>query len=136
MGRMILLSFAMLGVGFLYLSYRYTLQDKKHTLEEEAGYVARLSAQVLDERSGLTDPDYRMYLNTIAEIAGSDLLVCDDSGLLLYTCKADGRQESPAAETYLTGREMDQVLAGERFAGTSDLGVYEKNQFVVAVPLR
>ena len=133
---MILLSFAMLGVGFLYLSYRYTLQDKKHTLEEEAGYVARLSAQVLDRHTGLTDPDYRMYLNTIAEIAGSDLLVCDDSGLLLYTCKPDGRQESPAEEIYLTGREMDQVLAGERFAGTSDLGVYEKNQFVVAVPLR
>lgn len=42
---MILLAFALLTTGFMYLSYRYTLQEKKSALEEEAGYVARLTAR-------------------------------------------------------------------------------------------
>lgn len=55
---MILLAFALLSTGFMYLSYRYTLQEKKNALEEEAGYIARLTAQVLDQEAQLTDSDY------------------------------------------------------------------------------
>lgn len=56
----------------MYLSYRYTLQEKKNALEEEAGYIARLTAQVLDQEAQLTDSDYLACLSVISGIAGSD----------------------------------------------------------------
>lgn len=133
---MILLCFALLAAGFMYLSYRYTIQEKKTALWEEADYVARLSAQVLDGDTGLTDEDYRIYLHTIAEIAGSDLLVCDGEGRVLYTCLSGTQGQQIPEGTLLSGRAIDQVLAGEPFEGTSDLGCFERELFVVGVPLR
>ena len=40
---MILLAFTILGAGFMYLSYRYTVQEKKQNLEEVGEYVSKLT---------------------------------------------------------------------------------------------
>ena len=132
---MILRSFAQLSTGFMYLSYRYTLQEKKNALEEEAGYVARLTAQMLDQESQLTDSDYLACLSVISGIAGSDLLVCDTGGTVLYTYLTAGEQEGPAVGSQISGQVMKEVLRAEQFAGASDLGVYTSDRFVVGVPL-
>ena len=41
---MILLAFTILGAGFMYLSYRYTVQEKKQALEEVGEYVSKLTS--------------------------------------------------------------------------------------------
>lgn len=132
---MILLAFALLSTGFMYLSYQYMLQEKKSALEEEAGYVARLTSQMLDPETPLTDSDYLACLSTISGIAGSDLLVCDTDGTVLYTYLADNQERGPAAGSRISGQVMQELLNAEQFAGTSDLGVYGKERFVVGVPL-
>lgn len=133
---MILLAFALLSTGFMYLSYRYTLQEKKTALEEEAGYVARLTAQMVDKKDQLTDSDYLACLSTIASIAGSDLLVCDTDGTVLYTYLDNDAREKPVADGRISSKVMQQVLSAQQFEGTSDLGVYSSDRFVVGVPLQ
>ena len=44
---MILLCFALLAAGFMYLSYRYTIHEKKTALWEEADYVADCLAEIV-----------------------------------------------------------------------------------------
>lgn len=133
---MILLAFALLSTGFMYLSYRYTLQEKKNALEEEAGYIARLTAQVLDQEAQLTDSDYLACLSVISGIAGSDLLVCSPDGAVLYSYLTSEEREGPTAGSQISGKVMREVLNVEQFEGTSDLGVYDSDRFVVGVPLR
>ena len=133
---MILLAFALLSTGFMYLSYRYTLQEKKNALEEEAGYIARLTAQVWDREAQLTDSDYLACLSVISGIAGSDLLVCSPDGAVLYSYLTSEEREGPTAGSQISGKVMREVLNVEQFEGTSDLGVYDSDRFVVGVPLR
>ena len=121
---MILLAFALLSTGFMYLSYQYMLQEKKSALEEEAGYVARLTSQMLDQETPLTDSNYLACLGTISGIAGSDLLVCDTDGTVLYTYLADKGDHGPSTGSRISGKVMQELLKSEQFAGTSDLGVY------------
>lgn len=133
---MIVLAFALLSVGFMYLSYRYTVQEKKSALEEEAGYVARLTAQMLDEDTQLMDADYLACLSTISSIAGSDLLVCGPDGTVLYTYLAADEQETPAAGSHISDKVLQSLNKSQQFEATSDLGVYSSDRFVVGVPLQ
>ena len=122
---MILLAFALLSTGFMYLSYRYTLQEKKNALEEEAGYIARLTAQVLDQEAQLTDSDYLACLSVISGIAGSDLLVCSPDGAVLYSYLTSEEREGPTAGSQISGKVMREVLNVEPVSYTH-LDVYKR----------
>ena len=73
---MILLAFTILGAGFMYLSYRYTVQEKKQNLEEVGEYVSKLTSQMVDGTKQLKDEDYLACLSIISGIAGNDLILC------------------------------------------------------------
>ena len=133
---MILLAFALLSTGFMYLSYQYTLREKKGALEEEAGYVARLTAQMLDADTQLADSNYLACLSTISGIAGSDLLVCSPDGTVIYTYLTTNERENPVSGGHISDQVIEEILNTEQFEGTSDLGVYPNDRFVVGVPLQ
>ena len=132
---MILLAFTILGAGFMYLSYRYTVQEKKQNLEEVGEYVSKLTSQMVDGTNQLKDEDYLACLSIISGIAGNDLILCQPDGTVQYLYNGDNQ-----TDTKLTGKKVDErtlqkVIQDKRYSGTTDLGVYAKPKFVVGMPL-
>lgn len=132
---MILLAFTILGAGFMYLSYRYTVQEKKQNLEEVGEYVSKLTSQMVDGTNQLKDEDYLACLSIISGIAGNDLILCQPDGTVQYLYNGDNQ-----TDTKLTGKKVDErtlqkVIQDKRYSGTTDLGVYAKAKFVVGMPL-
>ena len=132
---MILLAFTILGAGFMYLSYRYTVQEKKQNLEEVGEYVSKLTSQMVDGTNQLKDEDYLACLSIISGIAGNDLILCQPDGTVQYLYNGDDQ-----TNTKLTGKKVDErtlqkVIQDKRYSGTTDLGVYAKPKFVVGMPL-
>ena len=132
---MILLAFTILGAGFMYLSYRYTVQEKKQNLEEVGQYVSKLTSQMVDGTNQLKDEDYLACLSIISGIAGNDLILCQPDGTVQYLYNGDDQ-----TNTKLTGKKVDErtlqkVIQDKRYSGTSDLGVYPSSKFVVGMPL-
>ena len=91
---MILLAFTILGAGFMYLSYRYTVQEKKQALEEVGEYVSKLTSQMVDGTSQLKDEDYLACLSIISGIAGNDLILCQPDGTVQYLYNGDDQTDT------------------------------------------
>ena len=98
---MILLAFTILGAGFMYLSYRYTVQEKKQNLEEVGEYVSKLTSQMVDGANQLKDEDYLACLSIISGIAGNDLILCQPDGTVQYLYNGDNQTDT--TDTKLTG---------------------------------
>lgn len=132
---MILLAFTVLGAGFMYLSYQYTVKEKKQALSEVAGYVAQLTSQVVDDAAQLDSEGYEACLSIISGIAGNDLLLCSPDGAVQYICLSDSKDAA-----LLTGKQVDPtllqtVLTEKSYSGTTNLGIYPKDRFAVGMPL-
>lgn len=132
---MILLAFTILGAGFMYLSYRYTVQEKKQTLEEVGGYVAKLTSQMVDGESQLRDEDYLTCLSIISGIAGNDLVLCGPDGAIQYLYISDGGSAEELSGQQVSKRVWKAMVQESKFSGTTDLGVYPEAKFVVGMPL-
>lgn len=132
---MILLAFTILGAGFMYLSYRYTVQEKKQALEEVGEYVSKLTSQMVDGTSQLKDEDYLACLSIISGIAGNDLILCQPDGTVQYLYNGDDQTDTKLTGKKVGERTLQKVIQDKRYSGTDDLGVYDKAKFVVGMPL-
>ena len=132
---MILLAFTILGAGFMYLSYRYTVQEKKQALEEVGEYVSKLTSQMVDGTSQLKDEDYLACLSIISGIAGNDLILCQPDGTVQYLYNGDDQTDTKLTGKKVGERTLQKVIQNKRYSGTDDLGVYDKAKFVVGMPL-
>ncbi|MCL2424944.1 MAG: HAMP domain-containing histidine kinase [Oscillospiraceae bacterium] len=79
----VLLSFSLLGGLSTFLSYRRTMSDKRDmivsTVEEMARYIV---AQHLHHGVNLDDLELSMWLATVSNVTGFDLLVTDANGVV------------------------------------------------------
>lgn len=132
---MILLAFTMLGAGFMYLSYRYTVQEKKQSLEEVAGYVAQLTSQVVGDESQMEESDYLACLRTIAGIAGNDLLLCRTDGTVRYAYLSGGKNSDAFLGKSVQKMVEKSIASQSSYSETTDLGLYPEQQFVVGMSL-
>ena len=132
---MILLAFTILGAGFMYLSYRYTVQEKKQALEEVGEYVSKLTSQMVDGTSQLKDEDYLACLSIISGIAGNDLILCQPDGTVQYLYNGDDQTDTKLTGKKVGERTLQKVIQNKRYSGTDNLGVYDKAKFVVGMPL-
>lgn len=132
---MILLAFTILGAGFMYLSYRYTVQEKKQALEEVGEYVSKLTSQMVDGTNQLKDEDYLACLSIISGIAGNDLILCQPDGTVQYLYNGDDQTDTKLTGKKVGERTLQKVIQNKRYSGTDDLGVYDKAKFVVGMPL-
>lgn len=132
---MILLAFTILGAGFMYLSYRYTVQEKKQALEEVGEYVSKLTSQMADGESQLKDEDYLAFLRVISGITGNDLMLCQPDGTIQYLCVSDRQTAEHPMGKRVDAKTLQKVIQNKRYSGTNNLGVYGKSKFVVGMPL-
>ena len=132
---MVVLTMALLGVSFYALSYNYTVSEKRQEMRDRAVLVAQLSVDYFTAGDD-AERDQGDALRSLAGVASRmtdvDFLICDTTGSVLLTTDAD-----LAGKTVVVPEDITQtVLGSERlYEGRSTVGVYEKKQFVVGVPM-
>ena len=132
---MVLLTMLLLGVSFFALSYNYTVSEKRQEMQDRAVLVAQLSVDYFTAGDD-AERDQGDALRSLAGVASRmtdvDFLICDTTGSVLLTTDAD-----LAGKTVVVPEDITQtVLGSERlYEGRSTVGVYEKKQFVVGVPM-
>ena len=132
---MVLLTLALLGVSFYALSYNYTLSEKRQEMRDRAVLVAQLSVDYFTAGEN-AERDQEDALRSLAGVASRmtdvDFLICDTDGNVMLTTDGDLAGQTITVPADITGA----VLGGDRlYEGRSTVGVYEKRQFVVGVPM-
>ena len=132
---MVLLTLALLGVSFYALSYNYTLSEKRQEMRDRAVLVAQLSVDYFTAGED-AERDQEDALRSLAGVASRmtdvDFLICDTDGNVMLTTDGDLAGQTITVPADITGA----VLGGDRlYEGRSTVGVYEKRQFVVGVPM-
>ncbi len=128
---MVLLTLALLGAAFFSLSYNYARGERNQELQEKAHVVAVYSRDFLDETQPLGSKDVLRLTGFAASVSDVNFLICatDGTGLLSTDDALDG--QTPR----LPGNVMSTLFQEGDFARKTDLGLYEKNRFVVGVPV-
>ena len=133
---MVLLTMVLLGVSFYALSYNYTVSEKRQEMRDRADLVAQLSVDYLTAGDD-TERDQEEALRTLAGVASRmtevDFLICTADGQVLLTTDS-----TLAGQTVTVPAEItEKIVQGDGlYEGRSTVGVYEKKQFVVGVPMR
>ncbi len=114
---LLLLAFLILGSAFAGLSYQYMVRDKQSSMERNASYIAAFTASYLagDPGSTINDPFYQAYVLSLAQISESTVILCENSGEIVYAASKDGKNES-----HLLGQQVPQSWRDE--AGRSGKG--------------
>ena len=133
---MVLLTMALLGVSFYALSYNYTVSEKRQEMRDRADLVAQLSVDYLTAGDD-AERDQEEALRTLAGVASRmtevDFLICTADGQVLLTTDSDLAGQSVTVPADIT----QEIVSGDGlYEGRSTVGVYEKKQFVVGVPMR
>ena len=133
---MVLLTMALLGVSFYALSYNYTVSEKRQEMRDRADLVAQLSVDYLTAGDD-AERDQEEALRTLAGVASRMteviFLICTADGQVLLTTDSDLAGQSVTVPAEITEKI---VSGGGLYEGRSTVGVYEKKQFVVGVPMR
>ena len=129
---LVLLTMVLLGVSFFALSYNYTLSERRDEMHSRAALVARMSVDYLRSESG---GDIQQDLQSLAGVASlmSDVnfLICNEQGSVLLT--SDERLVGHVV--MLPGDIVDAIVSDGAYEGAHTVGIYEKKQVVVGVPV-
>ena len=131
---MVLLTMVLLGVSFYALSYNYTVSEKRGEMRDRANLIAQLSVTYL-VAGGETETTQEDALRALAGVASRmtdvDFLICNKAGDVLLTSDAGLVGMSLRVPEEI----VDKTLSDGGYEGRSTVGVYEKKQFVVGVPM-
>ena len=127
---MVLLTLALLGAAFFSLSYNYARGERNQELQEKAHVVAVYSRDFLDETQPLGSKDVLRLTGFAASVSDVNFLICATDGTVLLST-----DESLDGEAALPESVMSTLFQEGDFARKTDLGLYEKNRFVVGVPV-
>ncbi len=129
---LVLLTMVLLGVSFFALSYNYTLSERREEMRTRAGLVARISVEYLKQGTPETvQEDLRDMAGVAALMSDVNFLICNEKGQVLLT--SDERLVGQVVT--LPEDLMADVLQKGVYEGANSLGVYERRQEVVGVPV-
>ncbi|MCQ2441760.1 MAG: HAMP domain-containing histidine kinase [Oscillospiraceae bacterium] len=130
---MILISFLMLGVSFLALTYRFAVRETKNTLDTNAVFIANVTTMFLEQGFDMEDLQTHDAFAYLSSTANAEVVICDENGAILYSDEPENMEERPQR------RQVPfRVLRGiddDGYQTMSDLGIYGHSKFVVAMPI-
>lgn len=146
---LVVLTLILLGTSFFALTYSYIMTEKRGELEDKARIMSVKAEEFVKEQlTELPNPlvypkEYQEALkkkmNELRELVQMSeemssitflIWVPSQGGFISIDEKLEGMQLTLPSD-------MGEKLAkGETYAGTADLGLYEKPRFVVAIPAR
>lgn len=134
MVSMVLLSFLMLGASFATLSYQYTIREKKATLDRNARVIADFTSNAVNTAGGVVwqTASFQSYLNAMATVSDSHVLVATPDGQILYATAGAG--ELMELRYQRVPPDMVAGLAAAPFAGMTTLdGLYDEARYLVGM---
>ena len=136
MAGMILVSFALLGAAFITLSYRYTVQEKRDSMERNADYIAAFTSAMYSSGFNVRDDGYQVYVSSIARISDAYVLVTAADGQVILS--ADGNTLQTGSTGYtLPQSVVAQVQKDGRFTGITTLGgLFPEKRYVAGTPVQ
>lgn len=136
MAGMILVSFALLGAAFITLSYRYTVQEKRDSMERNADYIAAFTSAMYSSGFNVRDDGYQVYVSSIARISDAYVLVTAADGQVILS--ADGNTLQAGSTGYtLPQSVVAQVQKDGRFTGITTLGgLFPEKRYVAGTPVQ
>lgn len=131
---MILVSFALMGVTFITLSYQYTIRERQDTMMSNAQAVASFTAAVRANHMSIEDENFRLTISAVAQISDSYVVLAERTGEVVFS--SDGSLGSDYAGITLPRSVVDSVLQTGSYSGMSTLGgMYEDSRFTVGLPI-
>ena len=130
---LVALTLILLGTSFFALTYSFIVSEKRDELQEKAEIIAQMAESAYNKPStalGLWNEDLKEIVDVAEKMSDIDFLIWVPSlGGFISTDPSIGSQELNLPES------MGEKLAkGDVYTGSSTLGIYEKNRFVVAIP--
>lgn len=130
---MVMISFLILGVAFVFLGRSYVINEYRDNMEANAEEVSR-SAQALTREGALNGWELRMTISALSKITGNHIFISDAYGVIVscsdmnIACVHLGRQIDPAVFVQMNNSERFNQI-------TSLYGFYDKPHYVVAEPI-
>ena len=134
---MVLLSFLMLGASFATLSYQYTIREKQATLQRNAQYIAEFTSDSVSAAGELVwqTSTFQRYLNAVARVSASHVLVATPDGIILYATSGGVEQLSGFQYVPLPQEMVDEVSAGSYVGMTTLGGLYGEPRYLMGLPV-
>ncbi len=127
---MVVLSFFILGLAFVFLGRSYVINNYRAGMQANAEEV-RHNAQAMVHDGALTDWGLRMTISSLSQITGNHIFLCDASGTVVscsdmnIACVHIGQQ--------IGGTELVTLRRGEMVDEVSTLGAfYSTPHYVIA----
>lgn len=130
---MVLVSFLMIGLAFVFIGQGYVIKSHRDNMESNAMVVSRLTTTIANEE-GLTGMPLRIILNGTSLISGNHIFVTDPDGLIvscsdeLYHCQHLGRYVDTS---YIEVIDREGCLDTVTQLG----GLFSDKRYVFAMPI-
>ncbi len=131
---MILLSFALLAVAFVSLSYQYSFRQQRESLDDKASYVAALAGQLMYRNMLNENENFEGYVAAAAQLIDSDIVLCQADGVILFACD-EGNVNWDWKGRAIPSSVLDQMSSAGSYTGMSDLNIYSGRRFVSGAPI-
>lgn len=130
-----MISFALLGAAFITLSYQYTIQEKRESMERNADYIAGFTSAVRATGLDIQSKAYQAYVASIARISDAFVILSDTDGQVLLASDGSTLQSGPSGYLLPDG-VVSQVRDTGSFTGMTTLGgFFAENRYVAGSPI-
>ena len=127
---MVVLSFFILALAFVFLGRSYVMRDRRESMSVNADVIAHTAVSIADDGTLYSWP-LRMTLSSMAQATGDHLFLCDESGVVVSCSDMDLACEHIGR--YVSCTEFDTLLKTGRIQLTTTLGgFYAVPHYVVA----
>lgn len=128
---LVCLTLVLLGTSFFSLAYSYTVTEKREELEDKAKIIAQIAENAYSKPVAFQwREDIQMIVDVAQQMSNITFMIYVPS-LQGFVSTDPNMASRDIALPVAMGEKLD---AGQTYAGTSDLGIYDKARFVVAVP--
>ncbi len=126
---------ALLGTGFFTLYYQYHLQELKESISKNVSYISDYMVFNLQNESAIMSEDFAQYLNSVALISNTSILLCNTDGQVIHASWSDwahGRMRGAYAPLWAVKNAMNRA----EFKGLTTLnGLLPNSSYVTGLPL-
>ena len=134
---LILVSFLVLGVSFVGLSYQYTTNRQMEALEDNASFIGEFTANYRSQGMDIRSDGFRAYIYSLAKISNAHVLLCETDGEVVYSADGAGQGELDT----LVGATLPVVvtkrlLADGVYNRMGDLGgLFDRTRYIAGRPI-
>lgn len=131
----VVISFTLLSAGFMLLSYRYVLAEKREAMERNAADIASLTTNYISSAWGgdIRGEAFQNSLFLIVRASDSYVILTDTHGGIIYAC--DGYNYYTYENTVVPRILVQQVLDQRSCTGISNLGgIFQEKRYITALP--